>query len=304
MKSIIITGATSFLGRNVLCELVKHDYKIYAFVREDSADLWRLPKHNRIEYIYGSLDELKVVLHYVKEADYFFHFAWDGKGYEGRQSEEKQNKNIIYSMNALKLAKLLGCRQFVFSGSQAEYGCCREMITEETEANPISAYGKAKLEFSTQAMQYCMHTDMQFIHLRIFSVYGPDDRTGTLVDTCVRNFNDGKLAELGPCTQSWNFLYIKDFVSAMMCLIEKGCKTGVYNLASEDTRVLSEFVLEIYKLSNQTGEYRFGKESDNPEGSPELQPSINKIKDAIGWYPRYCFADGIKCIMKEILKGE
>lgn len=304
MKTVVITGATSFLGRNIIKHLLKRDYIIYALVRESSKDLWRLPNDERIHYIYGSLNDLDIILKYVKKADCFIHFAWDGSGYAGRASEDVQNMNVLYSQKALRIADTLGCGQFIFPGSQAEYGICHELISEATVCKPLSAYGKAKVEFSKYAADYCMNKDLCFIHLRIFSVYGPDDREGTLVDVCVRNFNLGRNVELGSCVQNWNYLYIMDFVEVISKIIENKCTQGVYNIASDDTRPLKEFVQEIYNLSNKSGGFRFGNVNSNPEGSPWLNPDITKIKEEVNWQPQYSFREGIQLIMDTRLRGD
>ena len=203
-------------------------------------------------------------------------------------------------MRALKVADSLGCTQFVFSGSQAEYGKTIESISENTICNPVSEYGRAKLEFSCLAEEYCKNKKLNFIHMRIFSVFGAGDRFDTLVCSCVDKFNHGEVMHLGSCKQQWNYLYIDDFVNIVINLIEKQCKNGIYNIASSDTRVLREFVEEIYDLSNQTGTYIFGEYAKNPEGSPELRPDISKLIECIGDVEFTPFRQGIMRITEVI----
>lgn len=300
MKTIVMTGATSFLGRNVLKGLLEKNYKVYALVRKTSPVLEQLPKNENVEYIYGSLQELELILEKVECADYFIHFAWDGSGNLGRADETIQKMNVKYSQKALDISYKLGCKKFIFPGSQAEYGIVHERIYEDTPCVPVSAYGKAKLEFSNWASEFSKEKTLEFIHLRIFSVYGPGDREGTLVDACVKKFNQGECMKLGPCTQKWNFLYISDFVEAVLAIINEQNIEGIYNIASGDTRTLREFVQEIYELSNKSGRYEFGEIAANPEGSPALDPDIERIKKAVGWYPKVLFSDGIREIMRGI----
>ena len=80
----------------------------------------------------------------------FFHFGWDGAGSENRMNRDVQQKNAADSLKALEGARKLGCRTFLFSGSQAEYGIHREAMTEDTPLNPVSEYGKAKVDFGRQ----------------------------------------------------------------------------------------------------------------------------------------------------------
>ena len=75
--------------------------------------------------------------------------------------------------------------------------------------------------------------------------------------------------------------------------------SGIYNVASNDTRVLKEFVEEIWDLSNQRGKYVFGTERFNPEGTPNLKPDISKLVNVLGAYSFTSFKEGILEIMKK-----
>lgn len=302
MKTVVFTGATSFLGRNLIKGILNEGYKVYALVRKNSKFVDRLPKDENITLIYGALEDMTIIKHYVESADYFIHFAWDGSGNTGRANEAIQMQNVNYAMKALQIAYELGCKTFIFSGSQAEYGSKQNLIYESEKCLPLSAYGKAKLEFSRLAEQFCQKTAIKFVHLRIFSVYGWGDREGTLIDSCIRKFNFGGLVKLGACSQQWNYLYIRDFVDIVVGLMRKNCETGIYNIASNDTRELSEFVKDIYELSNKTGKYEFGNCVQNPEGSPNLIPNVEKLFTVLGEFEMTPFKIGISETMKEIME--
>ncbi len=293
-QTIVLTGATSFLGRNVLRCLLDAGYTLYAFARDENA----LSSFcgERFHVIKGTLDEVEIISDHVPSAYCFIHFAWDGSGNQGRANREIQQKNIEYSMRALKTAQRLGCEKFIFSGSQAEYGIVNGLISENTDCRPISEYGKAKSEFSEVAERFCEKIKLDFIHLRIFSVYGADDRPGTLVDLCVRGFNSGKAVRLGPCSQMWNYLYINDFAEIIKRIVEIGSE-GTYNVAGDDSRILRDYVKEIYELSNKSGSVSFEMEASNPEGSPSLAPDIGRLKGLIGPMEYTSFKNGIKEIM-------
>ena len=91
--------------------------------------------------------------------------------------------------------------------SQAEYGVHREVMTEDAPCAPVSEYGKAKLEFGKRAEELCRKSGMEYVHCRIFSVYGPGDHPWSLVNSCIRTFEEGGCMKLGECTQKWNLHY-------------------------------------------------------------------------------------------------
>lgn len=297
MNTIVMTGATSFLGRNVLKGLLDKGYIVYALVRKTSPYIQYLPSLPNLKLIYGSLDDLDHICNYAQRAEWFIHFAWDGTGYGGRADKTIQQKNIEYSLRAARIAREIGCEKFVFSGSQAEYGINYDEAYEDMKCSPVSEYGKAKLRFSEMANDFCLQGQMKFIHLRIFSVYGIGDREGTLVDSCIKKFNNGEQMLLGSCMQDWNYLYIKDFVYMILKILESRTANGIYNIASKDTRIMRDFVNEIYALSNKSGTYKFTEAIRNPEGSPSLRPNTDKIMKLIGNYKMTSFSEGIKEIM-------
>ena len=152
----------------------------------------------------------------------WIHFGWDGAGSGNRTQQDIQQKNVGDSLCALKGADSLGCSRFLFSGSQAEYGI-RDSLMKETDCcHPVSEYGKAKAEFYRQAMSYMRERQnshpMEYVHARIFSVYGPGDHPWSLAETCKKTFLSGGHMELGECTQQWNFLHRDDCIRALYLL--------------------------------------------------------------------------------------
>ena len=139
----IVSGAAGFTGA-VLCEtLRKNGIEVYALVREGSEHNRRLDRNDEglhvINCSLGSLEESDLEM---AGCDLFFHIAWGG----GKTVAEQQ-KNIIYTLDALRTAKKYGCKRFIATGSQAEYGIVspKEMQTEDRMPDPYTAYGSAKV---------------------------------------------------------------------------------------------------------------------------------------------------------------
>lgn len=298
MKRIVMTGATSFLGRSVIRELMEEECQIYAVVRPESEK--RTLAGDQVKLFFGCLEDMESALAAISEADAFLHFAWAGTASCDRGREEIQEENIAYALKALKEAQRLGCTKFIFPGSQAEYGIRHELISEEDTENPVSAYGKAKAEFGRQARRLCENGDMDFYHLRIFSVYGYGDRRGTLTDLCMRSFLQKEHVGLGGCEQKWNYLYIDDFARIVKGFLYSDCAPGIYNVASDDTRRLKEFVHEIHRLSGGEGSFDHEASVVKPEGVPNLDPDISKLQNALPEIRFTPFCTGVKETMDKI----
>ena len=317
---LVVTGATSFLGAALIKEALLRGHQVYAVTRPGSANLAaltacvttdeRCQKEQRerlhiLELELGSLDKISRMI--PGPCDIFFHFGWDGSGSHNRTKTDVQQKNVEDGIKALRGAKSLGCGRFVFSGSQAEYGISRVATREDMACHPVSEYGKAKVEFGKRAAELCRRWareegfSMEYLHARIFSVYGPGDHPWSLVNTCLDAFlKDGPM-ELGACTQQWNYLYIEDLVNGLLALAfsqkpESAADNGIYNLAGsrEATRPLREYVETMYRLCGSRGSYVYGKLPPNAEGPADLMPDIGKNKKRTGWTPQISFEEGIR----------
>lgn len=305
--NVVVTGATSFLGAAVIKELNRLHHQVFAVVRPKSRNRSALPELAGMTVIEMELNRLDEIASRIQEpCQVFIHLGWDGSGSENRRKAEVQQKNVTDSMKALEGAGKLGCHRFLFGGSQAEYGICREVMTETLPCHPVSEYGKAKLEFGRLAEKQCRSwqeagaAKLEYLHTRIFSVYGPGDHPWSLVNTCLNTFLQGELMELGACTQQWNFLYIDDLAVALTTLALGESQGGIYNVAGgpEATMPLKAYVETMYEICGNRGSFTYGKRLPNAEGIVNLIPDITKLEAATGWKPQVDFKEGIERLLK------
>ena len=243
MKQVLITGATSFIGQNLINSLVD-DYKIIAVVRVNSPKITILPVHKNLSIVQLSMNEYEKLFQIlnIKNLYAFIHLAWNGTRGSDRSNEIMQEENYKNSILALKAAEQLGAKIFMSAGSQAEYGQVNSVITEGTMPEPTTAYGKNKLKFYEYGMKFCSERPIKFLEPRFFSLYGIGDYQGTLIMSMLDKMLKNEPCDLTDCTQKWNFLNIKDAVNGMKILIEnEDVKPGAYNFASNDTRALKLF---------------------------------------------------------------
>lgn len=313
---VIITGATSFVGRASATSLRAHSHELTLLRHSFDEEADRLPD----------------------KADVWLHFAWAGRGSAGRSDAGIQQFNVEMTMAAVQKARELGCRKFVFAGSQAEYGHAQDgtLKKEYGDTKPVSEYGKAKLRVLQLAQRICVgHDDvlaadlsaaitaacvetaaggdsddgesrnsssgLEYIHLRLFSVYGPGDHEGSLIDSLIRGFAQNEDISLGRCAQSWNYMYIDDAAEAIACICEKG-RSGIYNIGTDDIRPLRAYVENVHTIVGGSGRAVFGTRQDNAEGPADLSPDITKLT-GLGFKPCVGFDDGIRqiCRLRQII---
>ena len=318
---VIVTGATSFIGRAVTKELLAGGPHVFAVVRPDSPGLPRLEmlapeaegksgrKGECLTFLPFALKDIRKLescpalvpssalkSHSAPKgmAELWLHLGWEGAGSANRQDPHVQARNIGYALDSLHTAARLGCARFLFCGSQAEYGIVDGIMGEEILCHPVSEYGKDKLEVCRRAGEDAKALGIDYIHARIFSVYGPGDHPWSLVSTCLDTFLKGGRMELGACTQQWNFLHVRDAARALTGLLLAKVPAGVYNVAGEDTRSLKSFVEQMHRLCGERGTCEYGKRPPNAEGVVSLVPDIRKLKEAAGFAQEISFEDGIR----------
>ncbi len=231
--------------------------------------------------------------------DAWIHFAWDGVGSAGRSDTNIQIENIQNAKKAYLYAKLLGARKFLFAGSQAEYGRGNHRVPL-----PVSPYGKAKLSFGRWATEQSLLSEiyddapMQFIHMRIYSVYGSGDHETSLVNTVLRAALRHEAITLGPCEQRWNYLEVHDLARAIRILLSsEDTRTGIYDIAGSDSRMLKTYVIAMNAIAGDGAELRFGIRANNAEGAANMSPEILKLQ-RLGFHQEISFEAGIGMLLK------
>jgi nucleoside-diphosphate-sugar epimerase len=303
MRSYIITGATSMIGIS-LCQYIAslNDCMVYAVCREGSSGLNKLPANKNIEVVFSDLEHINNIAKVIKKADVFINLAWTNTDHDGRNNAILQGINIDYAKEAMRVSAHIGCKLFVEAGSQAEYGFVQDLITEETPCNPEVEYGKAKLSVLKEGSLLCNSLGIKYLHLRIFSTFGENDRPWTLIMTAIDKMQKNENLELSSCTQNWNYLYVADCVKQIFLLCKyvlnsPDFKSGVYHIASKDTRPLKDYLDEMKSVLCSNSVLNYG--TFIPSKQVSLNPSVAKTEVAIGFINEVSFAEAIKLVIKK-----
>lgn len=293
MKYAVVTGAAGFVGCNLVEALIAHGYFVYGVVRPKSQHNSRLAESNQLKLVAADMSEFGRLAEMIGgSADIFFHAAWQG----GRYDFAEQNQNIAATLAALRAAKALGCKRFVATGSQAEYGPKRELITEGCLPQPIDAYGSAKLAACVLSRQLAADLGMEWIWGRIFSVYGKYEPAGRMLPDLLQSLIAGESFELSAANQYWDYLYSSDCANALVALGEYGRSGEIYNIANGDCRPLKAFTEEMRESIAPDVQLKYGK---NPKVVYSLWVSPKKLMKDTGWKPKIEFHEGIRLMSNE-----
>ncbi len=287
-KSVIITGAAGFAGYSTCLEFAEQGYSVWAVVRPGSAHNARLNDHpnvHAIELDCSRIRNLNGMIPVTPEA--FVHLAWSGKRYE----LDTQLDNVQFTLEALKTAKELGCRRFLCTGSQAEYGATTLVQEESMMPEPFCAYGAAKVSVCYLSRGLARELGIEWIWGRIFSLYGTGEPDSRMLPALVGKLKKNEKVQLSSCRQNWDYLHVRDGAKAILALTERGKSGEIYNIARGDYRPLKEYVEEAGRILDSQSEVVYGSD---PEPFVSLQPSVDKIFRDTGWKPGISFEEGIR----------
>ena len=290
MKKYIVTGAAGFLGMNLVERFLREeDMHIYAVVRPNSPHNARLAPSERLTLVPADLSEYGHLDDQIKEpCDVFFHLAWQG----GRYDFAAQYGNITDTLAALEAAARLGCRRFIATGSQAEYGLQTALITEETCPHPTDAYGAAKLAACALSRQRAADLGIEWIWGRVFSLYGTYEQEERMLPALVAALRAGRAFSLSSSgAQNWDYLYAADGADAIAALAEKGRAGEIYNIAHGGYRPLRDYIEEARRVLVSQSDVTYGTAN---EGVFSLQASVEKLRRDTEWMPATAFADGLR----------
>lgn len=304
-QKIVITGATGAIGMALIHKSIAEGSEVLVISHRGSKRNKQIPKHPLITVVEADLEELERI-DYLPENEYnvFYHLAWKGTFGDGRNNMPLQIENIQYTMDAVKLAKRLGCHTFVGTGSQAEYGRVEGKLLPDTPAFPENGYGMAKLCAGQMSRVACEQEGLRHIWVRILSVYGPYDRGETMISSCLHKMLRGEAADFTAGGQLWDYLYSEDAAEALWLLGEKGINGKVYCIGSGAAFPLKEYILKMSTLTGEKSNLRFGAIPYAKGQVMELCADITALTEDTGFLPKTSFEEGIRKTIEWIKENE
>lgn len=291
-KTVIVSGPTGAVGMALIQKCIKEKINVVALVRKNSKRKAQLGKYPLLRIVEADLDELDKIDLGIK-AEAFFHLAWAGTYGEERNNKELQISNIENTLKAVRLAKKHGCTVFVGTGSQAEYGKKDCAIKPNDSTNPETAYGVAKLCACQMSRLLCEELGMKHIWARLFSVYGPYDRSETMVQSVLKKMIENKKVLLTPGEQQWDYIFSEDVAEILWRLSIQGKHGKIYCVGSGKVKPLREYVEDMKKCAQSKSPLVYGAIPYMDKQVMYLQADIEDLKKDIEYSPNSEFCDGI-----------
>ncbi|MDR0419736.1 MAG: NAD(P)-dependent oxidoreductase [Prevotellaceae bacterium] len=230
MGTILITGASGFIGSFAVAEASKRGYTTYAGLRKSSnADYLKGISYQFFETTDVGVEALTKQLLIIKQnhgnLDYIIHCAGVTKCNNVSDFDQVNvglTKNLIEAIHRANISP----KQFVFISSLAACGSGNEQTYDpihiEDTPKPITLYGKSKL----LAEEAIKKSGIPYIILRPTGVYGPKEKDYFIFIQTVKRFNLAPAMGFEP--QRLTFVYVDDLVRLMFDTLESSHHNKTY----------------------------------------------------------------------------
>lgn len=305
-KKILITGATGFIGRNIINNL-KEKFKIYALLLKENERML-IPQ---VEYILWEdfFNKNKEIITLegkkVEKIDSVIHLASYGVNPQDNDIDKMIESNIILTKNLILNLNRIACKNIIFTGSGFEYGDKgRVKLIENMELNPFSLYGATKASSFLVGKKLCENLGISYINLRLFNIFGEYEGDNRLIPQIINNYLLGNELKFTKGEQIRDYLYIKDIIEIYEMIIEKNkYNNETYNVCSSEELKIKEFIMKVAEVIGiDKNKLNFGAIPTRKEEAMYIVGDNSKLKKDFNWNKKYSYEIGIKSMYEFFLE--
>jgi nucleoside-diphosphate-sugar epimerase len=295
-EKVFITGASGFIGSNLVRRYLERGAEVFINVRKTS-DTWRikdiLREVNSVPVDITDYEKVRAAVKGIRP-DFIFHTATYGGSADQKTTEKIIETNITGTVNLVRSCKDINVKMFVNTGTSSEYGIKNSVMNESSLLEPVTEYGVSKAAATLFCQSYAASYNLPIVTLRLFSPYGRFEQKSRLVPSVILS----ALQKINPKISSRlfvrDFIYIDDVLDAYEAAISLKDPSGkIFNIGSGHQHTVGEVVDSIIKI--------LGNEVSSETGIPQVwkdeptfwQADIQKAKSELCWKPEYSLEKGL-----------
>ena len=217
---VLVTGASGYIGKYLLDELVEHGYEVKALTRQPSL------KIKDVEIVRGDIIKPESLLSALDGVDAVFHNA--AYAVDWGKKSEFYRPNVEGTKNIAEACKKKGVDKIIYTSSAGVYGFpnINDEITEKSPKNPLNAYQISKLDGENVLKRY---KNMDISIIRPSLVLGGDGRAGNII---LEKIEQGKMTYIGSGSQYISLVHPNDVAQCLRLALENNGRHDIFNVVS------------------------------------------------------------------------
>ncbi|WP_027992007.1 NAD-dependent epimerase/dehydratase family protein [Sinorhizobium meliloti] len=291
MRTVLLTGASGFLGRYLPPYLVDSGIAVHTIGRTPWPGRSNAVSFHKMDLLapdVGTFARVSAI-----GADTLIHTAWCTE--PGTYWTSMDNLRwIAASLHLVDAFLRGGGKRVVIVGTCAEYDWRYHTLVErETPLLPSTIYGQAKASLHSTLAAYSEKHGISFAWAHIFFPYGPHEKRRRLLSDLIFNLLHGVEMAVSEGRQIRDFLYVEDAAESIVKLAGSDVQ-GPVNIASGDARPLRDIIEMAAKETGRPELVRYGGRPPISNDPPSLAASVDRLRDEVGFRPRFGLEQGIK----------
>jgi nucleoside-diphosphate-sugar epimerase len=261
-KKIALLGATGFLGKQILLDLVNNGYVVTVILQNDN----NYSKSAPVKSV-----SLEKFLSCQEEYDFIINCAgYYSKSVKFRDIYKIRKSNYILIKKLIKFRKKNGGVLITFGSYFEGRPLWKKM--------PANYYTKYKLEAKKKLKISAKNIASPTFYIYLFDTYGEEDTRNKVLTFIIREFKAGNIPMLTTFSESINWSHKADIAASIIRLLNNSNKYSSYRIhefqiRSSDEFRLADFVITISsKLSlNKSSYIKNSNSNDLLDCAPNLK---------------------------------
>lgn len=296
MSRAFVTGASGFIGANLVRGLLAAGDEVHVLVRP-SSDTWRIADVlPRMHTHTGSLSNsrmLNKLIGQVEPSTIFHLAAASGHPRSARAQTEALRADVFGTLNLLQALRGR-VEHLVYLGSYLEYGSPPSRVQEDAPVRPSSFRGVAKAASTLLVQQFSMAERQRTAIVRPFHVYGYWEPPKRVIPTFVRALLRGQPIEVTPGGHGRDFIFADDLVD--VCLRAPAAARSpaeVFNVGSGVFTTIEELVITLAAVMEVTPRYLPGPYPTAGWDDGGTVADNAKGAEVLSWRPGHTLREGL-----------
>lgn len=281
MSKVLVTGSSGFIGPHVIESCLNNKFKVVGIDLKDPEIVIK-----NCLYIKDDLRNLNYTN--FEDIDYIIHLAFvTNIPFSIENPIQTSNDNIQMTVDLLDKITKAKCKKLIFSSTASLYGNNSLPWNENMQANPLEPYCWQKYSCESLCKMWSQRYPLQTSTLRLFQVFGENQRKDTALSKFIQSRKDNKPIALTETTAQSSFrtgrrdfIYVKDVADAFVAAIKspKAINGEIFNVGTGVMTSMEDIALTIGSQITFIPKRNFEVEAH--------QADITKTKKYLDWKPK------------------